>query len=62
MTIFINKDQVRQLFGGVAKDTIDRWVIDGKLPKPTKTFLRQRWNYEELINLLKVKRSEKKFE
>lgn len=61
MTIFINKDQVRTLFGGVSKDTIDRWVIDGKLPKPRKTFLRQRWNYEELINLLKVKRSEKKF-
>jgi predicted site-specific integrase-resolvase len=58
----INKDQVRQLFGGVSKGTIDRWVNDGKLPKPTTKFLRQRWNYEELMNFLKVKRSEKKFE
>jgi predicted site-specific integrase-resolvase len=62
MKIFIDKDQVRQLLGGVSKETIDRWVNDGKLPKPTTKFLRQCWNYEELMNLLKVKRSEKKFE
>ena len=62
MATFINKDQVRQLFGGVSKGTIDRWVSDGKLPKPTIRFLRRRWNYEELVSLLKAKRSEKKFD
>ena len=62
MATFINKDQVRQLFGGVSKETINRWVNDGKLPKPTMKFLRQCWNYEELMNLLKVKSSEKKFD
>ena len=62
MATFLNKDQVRQLFGGVSKGTIDRWVNDGKLPKPTTKFLMQRWNYEELIHVLKVKRSEKSFE
>jgi predicted site-specific integrase-resolvase len=62
MPTFINKDQVRQLFGGVSKGTIDRWVSDGKLPKPTKRFLRQRWSYEELVNLLKAKGSEKKLD
>ena len=58
----INKEQVRQLFGGVSKSTIDRWVNDGKLPKPTTKFLRRRWNYEELLNFLKRKRAEKKFD
>lgn len=62
MATFINKDQVRVLFGGVSKGTIDRWVSDGKLPKPTSKFLRQRWNYEELVSLLKIKRSEKSFD
>jgi predicted site-specific integrase-resolvase len=62
MTTFINKEQVRQLFGGVSKSTIDRWVNAGKLPKPTTKFMRQRWNYDELLNVLKVKRSEKNFE
>ena len=32
---FINKAQVAQLFG-VKKDIIDRWLLDGKLPKPEK--------------------------
>jgi predicted site-specific integrase-resolvase len=62
MATFINKDQVRQLFGGVSKNTINRWVNDGKLPKPTTKFLRQRWDYEELMHVLKIKRSEKSFE
>jgi predicted site-specific integrase-resolvase len=62
MATFINKHQVRQLFGGISRGTIDRWVNDGKLPKPTTKFLRQRWSYDELMHLLKVKRSEKKFD
>jgi predicted site-specific integrase-resolvase len=62
MPTLINKDQVRRLFGGVSKDTINRWVNDGKLPKPTTKFLRQRWVYEELVNVLKLKRAEKKFD
>jgi predicted site-specific integrase-resolvase len=59
---FINKGQVRQQFGGVSNGTIDRWVDEGKLPKPTFKFWRRRWNYEELLNVLKVKRAEKKFD
>ena len=59
---FINKDQVCQLFGGVSKGTIDRWVDEGKLPEPTIKFWRHRWNYEELLNVLKDKRAEKKFD
>jgi excisionase family DNA binding protein len=51
---FINKRQVAQLFG-VSKDTIERWLRDGKLPKPTRRFGWARWHYEELAALLKNK-------
>jgi predicted DNA-binding transcriptional regulator AlpA len=59
---FINKRELGQLFGGVSKSTIDRWVQTGKLPQPIKRFLVQRWNYEELMNWLRTKRSEKEFD
>jgi predicted DNA-binding transcriptional regulator AlpA len=59
---FINKKQVGQIFGGVSKSTIDRWVQTGELPRPTKRFLMPRWNYEELMNWLRTKRSQKQFE
>jgi predicted site-specific integrase-resolvase len=51
----INKKQVQQLFG-VSKTTVDRWVRDGKLPKPKRRFGFARWDYEELAALLKIKR------
>jgi len=49
---FINKAQVAQLFG-VKKSIIDRWLLDGKLPKPRRRFGFRRWDYDELLVLLK---------
>jgi predicted site-specific integrase-resolvase len=54
MERFINKEQVRQLFG-VSKSTIDRWIQAGKLPTPRRRFGFLRWNYEEVVALLKFK-------
>jgi excisionase family DNA binding protein len=51
---FINKSQVAQLFG-VSKGTIERWLRDGKLPRPKRRFGWARWDYEELAALLKNK-------
>jgi predicted DNA-binding transcriptional regulator AlpA len=51
----ISKKEVRRLFG-VSNSTIDRWLRDGKLPKPKRRFGLARWEYEELITLLKFKR------
>jgi predicted DNA-binding transcriptional regulator AlpA len=48
----INKRQVAQLFG-VRESTIDRWLLDGKLPKPRRRFGFRRWDYNELLSLLK---------
>jgi predicted DNA-binding transcriptional regulator AlpA len=50
----INKREVAQLFG-VSKNTIDRWLLAGKLPKPTKRFGSRRWEYDKLVALLKSK-------
>jgi len=49
---FINKSQVAQLFG-VKKSIIDRWLLDGKLPKPRRRFGFRRWDYDERLVLLK---------
>lgn len=49
---FINKSQVAQLFG-VKKNIVDRWLLDGKLPKPRRRFGFRRWDYNELLVLLK---------
>jgi predicted DNA-binding transcriptional regulator AlpA len=51
----INKKDVQRLFG-VSKSTVDRWLRDGKLPKPRRRFGFARWDYEQLLALLKVKR------
>jgi predicted DNA-binding transcriptional regulator AlpA len=50
----ISKEQVRQLFG-VSKSTIDRWIQTGKLPRPRRRFGFSRWDYEQVIALLKFK-------
>jgi predicted DNA-binding transcriptional regulator AlpA len=44
----ISKRQVAQLFN-VSMHTIDRWLLDGKLPEPKKTFPRQKWDHKELV-------------
>lgn len=49
---FINKAQVAQLFG-VKENIIDRWLLDGKLPKPRRRFGFRRWDYDEVLVLLK---------
>ncbi|HEU4341239.1 MAG TPA: MerR family DNA-binding transcriptional regulator [Candidatus Binatia bacterium] len=51
---FINKRQVAELFG-VSQRTVDRWLEDGKLPKPKRTFVSAKWNYDELAARLKFK-------
>jgi excisionase family DNA binding protein len=52
MRKLLNIDQVAQLFG-VSKRTIERWVRDGKLPKPTRRFGFRKWNSEQLEPLRK---------
>jgi predicted DNA-binding transcriptional regulator AlpA len=52
---FINKRQVARLFG-VSKATIELWLQDGKLPQPKGRFGRQKWDYEEIVLLVKRKR------
>jgi predicted DNA-binding transcriptional regulator AlpA len=52
----ITKKQLRQLFG-VSTSTIDRWVNAGKLPEPRRILGSPRWNYEEVVGLLKTERS-----
>jgi len=44
----ISKRQVAQLFN-VSMHTVDRWLHDGKLPEPQRTFPRQKWDYKELV-------------
>ena len=56
MKKFISKEQVRQLFG-VPKGTVDRWIETGKLPPPRKRFGLSRWDYEQVVALLKFKRN-----
>ena len=56
MNRVITKKQLRQLFG-VSASTIDRWVKAGKLPEPRRVLGSPRWNYEEVVGLLKTKRS-----
>jgi predicted DNA-binding transcriptional regulator AlpA len=50
----ISKRQVAQLFG-VSMHTIDRWLHDGKLPEPQRTFPWQKWDYEELVARTRLK-------
>lgn len=57
MNRLITKKQLRQLFG-VSTSTIDRWVKAGKLPEPRRILGSPRWNYEEVVGLLKSKRSD----
>src|SRR5262245_21554202 len=50
----ISKRQVAQLFN-VSMHTIDRWLHDGKLPEPKRTFPRQKWDYKELVARSRLK-------
>ena len=58
-TRFITKTEVAILFG-VSKQTIDRWVKDGKLPQPRRSAFSARWPYDELVPLVKFKSSKTK--
>lgn len=55
----IDKRQVAEIFA-VSQSTIERWLEDGKLPKPKKVFGRRRWDFDEVAARLKVKRHLKK--
>jgi excisionase family DNA binding protein len=50
----MTKREVAQFFG-VSKRTVDRWLLDGKLPKATKRFGLKRWEYERIAALRKSK-------
>jgi excisionase family DNA binding protein len=53
MPKLIDVYQVARLFG-VSKNTIERWLAAGKLPKPTQQrFGCRLWDYERLESLLK---------
>ena len=55
MKKFINKEEVRQLFG-VTKSTVERWIQTGKLPSPKRRFGFLRWDHDQVLALLKFKR------
>jgi predicted DNA-binding transcriptional regulator AlpA len=48
----INKREVA-LFFGVSKRTVDVWLLDGKLPKPTRRFGLRRWELDKIRALRK---------
>jgi predicted site-specific integrase-resolvase len=50
----MNKSEVARLFA-VSKETIDRWVNDGKLPEPRRSLFSTRWQYEQLAGLVKFR-------
>lgn len=50
----INKRRVAELFG-VSERTVDRWLEDGKLPKPRRTFGSPKWDYDDVAARLKFK-------
>jgi excisionase family DNA binding protein len=52
----ISIDQVAQLFG-VSKRTIEGWLKDDKLPKPTRRFGIRKWDIEQLETLRKSGRN-----
>lgn len=58
-TRLVNKREVAILFG-VSKQTIDRWVNDGKLPQPRRSAFSAGWHYEELVPLVKFKSNKAK--
>jgi excisionase family DNA binding protein len=50
----ISKRQVAELFG-VSQNTIERWMEDGKLPKPKTRLGSPKWDYDDLAGRLKFK-------
>jgi excisionase family DNA binding protein len=61
MRKLISIDQVAQLFG-VSKRTIEGWLKDDKLPKPTRRFGIRKWDIEQLEALRKSGRSSQESE
>jgi predicted DNA-binding transcriptional regulator AlpA len=55
----INKRQVAEIFA-VSQSTIERWLEDGKLPKPKKFLGLRRWDSDEVTARLKFKRFQKR--
>ena len=55
----MNKSEVAIMFG-VSKQTIDRWVNDGKLPEPRRSLFSTQWQYEQLAGLVKFRSTRQK--
>lgn len=51
---FITADDVADLLG-VHRETVYRWLKQGKLPKACKVGKFLRWDYQELIDFLSAK-------
>jgi excisionase family DNA binding protein len=54
MRKLINKRQVAELFG-VSESTIERWMEDGKLPRPKTRLGSPKWDYGDLAGRRKFK-------
>jgi hypothetical protein len=54
MRRLVNKRQVAELFG-VSESTIERWMEDGKLPRPKTRLGPPKWDYGELAGRRKFK-------
>jgi predicted DNA-binding transcriptional regulator AlpA len=52
MSTLINLRQVMEIFGVRSRSTIYRWVEDGKIPKPVKTWGSPRWKAKEIESAL----------
>lgn len=50
----LSKGDVARFFA-VSNSTIERWVADGKLPKPIRKFGMKRWEYNKIAPLRKGK-------
>ena len=61
MRKLISIDQVAQLFG-VSKRTIEGWLMDDKLPKPTRRFGIRKWDSQQLETLRKSGRNSQETE
>ncbi len=51
-SILISRSDVARFFG-VSKKIVDRWVKQGKLPKPRRRLGFARWEYRRIVALRK---------